>query len=124
MPRNRSSAKQAGARFETLIAKYLNEHVDDRIERRQKNGALDRGDIASVRTREGERVVIECKEYGGRLQLSEWIKEVEVEVGNDNALFGVIAAKRRGTNDPGKQWIVCEVDDFVAMLTGRRPGDE
>ena len=62
-PRKRSnaSAKAAGRNFEKLVANYLAETVDDRIERRRQAGALDRGDIAAVRTKNGQRVVIECK---------------------------------------------------------------
>ncbi len=47
MNRNRASAKKAGTAFETLVAGFLAERLgDDRIERRTKNGAKDRGDIA------------------------------------------------------------------------------
>jgi len=50
MNRNRASAKKAGTAFETLVAGFLAERLgDDRIERRTKNGAKDRGDIAGVR---------------------------------------------------------------------------
>ena len=40
MSRTRASAKAAGTRFETDVAKYLAEHVDDRIERRAKTGDM------------------------------------------------------------------------------------
>ena len=70
MARNRNSAKQAGARFERLIADFLaNVLQDDRIDRRVKMGANDRGDITGLKHR-GERLVVECKDYGGRLQAS------------------------------------------------------
>ena len=62
MGRSRRSAKQAGASFERLMADYFAWALsDDRIDRRVKTGAKDRGDIAGVRLR-GERVVIECKD--------------------------------------------------------------
>lgn len=121
MSRARTSAKAAGSSFETLIAGYLAEKVDDRIERRAKNGAKDRGDLASVRTRHNERLVVECKEYGGRILAPEWTKEAEVERQNDEALAGVVVAKRRGTRNPGQQWVLMTVDDLVGLLTGVRP---
>lgn len=120
MTRSRNSAKSAGTSFERAIADYLNREVDDRIDRRVKTGAKDRGDIAGVRAH-GQRVVIECKEYGGRLEPVAWTREAHVEARNDDALVGVVAAKRRGTTDPARQWVVMEVADFVALLTGTHP---
>lgn len=121
MGRSRQSAKQAGARFEREMADYLMEHVDDRIDRRVKTGALDKGDIANVRTQNNERIVVECKNYGGRLEPAQWTREAEVERINDSALAGMVLAKRKGTAQPGKQWVICTVDDLVALLTGTRP---
>lgn len=120
MTRSRTSAKAAGAAFERQIADHLAAHVDDRIDRRVKTGAKDRGDITGLR-HYGQRVVVECKEYGGRLLPVAWTREAHEEARNDDALVGVVAAKRRGTTDPGRQWIVMEVDDFIALLTGSHP---
>lgn len=118
MTRSRSSAKAAGTRFERSIADSLAEHVDDRIDRRVKTGAKDRGDIAGIRHL-GERVVIECKDVA-KLNLSGWVNEAEVERGNDDALAGVVVHKRRGTADPLDQYVTCTVRDLVALLTGHR----
>ena len=122
MIRNRKTAKDAGTRFETLVADYLRAHVDDRIERRRLSGK-DRGDIGGVRTPHGGRVVIECKDYGGQIKASEWLREAGTERGNDSALVGVVAAKRRGTASPGDQFVLMEMRDFVALLTGERPDE-
>lgn len=120
MPRSRASAKQAGARFEQTIADYLSFEIDDRIERRVKHGANDRGDISGVRVL-GNRVVIEAKDYGGRILAGEWINEAHIEMGNDDAAAGIVIAKRKGTTDPGSQWVLMTVDDLVALITGDRP---
>lgn len=122
--RSRRSAKQAGTAFETLIARYLAQHVDDRIERRAKTGAKDRGDLSGVRAILDARVVVETKDYGGRLKPAEWTTEVELERGNDDAAAGVVVAKRRGTTDPGDQWVLMTVRDLVVLLAGHRPEDE
>jgi hypothetical protein len=53
--RSRKSAKNAGTWLETTVAGYLAEHVDDRVERRARNGAKDRGDISGLRTVGGRR---------------------------------------------------------------------
>jgi|SRR5690554_545833 len=120
MTRSRASAKQAGASFERKIADCLAEHVDDRIDRRVKTGAKDKGDIAGLRHM-GGRVVIEAKDYGGRFLVGPWLNEAELERGNDDALAGLVAAKRRGTTDPLEQVVFMTMRDLVALLTGERP---
>lgn len=124
MTRNRRSARQAGTRFERAIADHLRDALgDDRIDRRARTGAKDRGDITGMRHM-GGRLVIECKDYGGRLLPAAWTTEAETERGNDDALAGIVIAKRRGTTDPGRQWVLMTVDELVALLTGTRPTDE
>ena len=123
MTRSRASAKAAGSRFERSIADYLNEHVDDRIDRRVKTGAKDKGDIAGVRIH-GERVVLEVKDYGGRINAAEFYTEADIERGNDDAIAGLAVVKRRGTADPGDQWVLGTVRDLVALITGQRPQEK
>ena len=119
MSRTRASAKAAGSRFERSIADGLALHLnDDRIDRRVKTGAKDRGDIAGVR-HHGERVVIECKDVS-RTDLSGWVNEAEVERGNADALVGLVVHKRRGHGDPLDQYVTCTVRDLLALLTGER----
>lgn len=120
MTRNRASAKQAGTRFESLIAGCLAALVDDRIERRRLSGAKDRGDIAGLRHM-GGRVVLELKDYGGRYLLGPWLREAEIERGNDDAIAGAVVIKRRGNADPLEQVVAMTMRDFVALLTGERP---
>lgn len=122
MARNRTSARRAGARFETAVAAYLAEHVDDRIERRTSNGAKDRGDIAGLRHM-GERVVVECKDTS-RWTPAEWLRETETERGNDDAVCGLVVAKRRGTADPGDAVVLMSLRDLTALLLGHRPEEE
>lgn len=119
MTRSRASAKAAGTRFERLVADYLATHVDDRIDRRVKTGNKDRGDIAGIRHM-GARVVAECKDVA-RLNLAGWVNEADTERGNDDALIGLVVHKRRGTADPGDQYVTLTLRDLVAILTGDRP---
>lgn len=121
MSRSRASAKAAGSRFERQIADCLAEHVDDRVDRRVKAGAADKGDVGGVRTSTGARVVIETKDYAGRYEVGTWLREAEVERINDSAEVGLVIAKRRGITDPLHQVVLMEVADLVALLTGERP---
>lgn len=122
MTRSRASARQAGARFEQQVADYLAAALaDDRIERRTRGGAKDRGDIAGVRHLH-QRVVVECKDTT-RWEPSAWLAEAEVERGNDDAVAGLVVAKRRGRGDPGDAVVLLTLRDLAALLTGER-GDE
>ena len=117
MARSRASAKAAGSKFERDIADHLAKLVDDRIDRRVKTGAKDRGDIGGVRVH-GQRLVLECKNTS-RINLGTWITEAHIEAGNDDALAGVIVHKRHGVGAPGKQWVTMTVDDLIAIMTGQ-----
>jgi hypothetical protein len=116
MSRNRATAKAAGARFERLIADGLAEAlVDTRIDRKVKTGSKDKGDIANVRIGE-HKLVIECKDRGGQFYAAEWVAEAEAERVNDEALAGIVIAKRKGVTDPMQQWVVMTVGELVAIM--------
>ena len=117
-PRNRRSAKDAGTRFERAIADYLNQHIDDRIDRRARTGTKDRGDIAGLRHL-GARIVIECKNTA-RTNLAGWMTEAETQRGNDDANTSLIIHKRHGKGRPEDQWVTTTLADLVALLTGNR----
>jgi hypothetical protein len=110
--------RQKGSTFERLIADYLATHVDDRIDRRVKNGTKDRGDIGGLRHM-GHRIVIECKNTA-KPSLGGWATEAETERGNDDALAGIIIHKRHGKGRPEDQWVTLTLGELVALLTGTR----
>lgn len=121
MTRSRSSAKAAGARTERHVADYLAVALDDdRVDRRVKTGAKDRGDIGGLRVH-GQRLVAEVKDVA-KTDLPGWTNEAHTEACNDDALVGVVIAKRRGTTDPGKYWVHMTLDDLLALITGQRHG--
>lgn len=120
MTRNRASAKKAGAFMESLVANFLAFRLaDDRIERRAKNGAKDRGDIAGVRMIGGGRVVIEVKNYSSdRIQVAAWLREAEAERGNDDAEVGVVVTKASRTANPADQIVFMTLETFARLLEG------
>lgn len=123
--RSRAAAKSAGTRFETNIVNYFRDVLDDdRIERRAKNGAKDRGDITGLRlsqslARNG-RLVAELKDVV-KLALGVWMNEAEIERGNDDAVATMVIHKRARYGCAGDQWVTMTVDDLLALLTGERP---
>ena len=107
--------------MERTIADCLAHHIDDRIDRRVKTGAADKGDIGGTRTHTGARIVIEVKDYGGKYLVGPWLDETETERINDNAAAGVVIAKRRGITDPLQQVAFMTVADLITLIQGDRP---
>lgn len=122
MTRTRQSAKKAGTAFERLVADYLANTVDDRIDRRAKTGAADKGDIAGVRTPWNDKVVLECKNTT-RTNLSGWIKEAEQERINDQAYIAAVVHKRTGKATPADQYVTMTLENFAKLLDGKTQGD-
>ena len=118
--RSRATARKAGTSFERLIADYLAEHVDDRIDRRPKMGSKDRGDIAGVRTFRGKRAVIQCKDVA-KLSLGSWYGDALEQMGNDDAEVAMVAHKRVRKGRAADQWVTMTLADLVVLLTGERP---
>lgn len=125
MTRNRASAKKAGTAFESMVAEFLSQALaDDRIERRSRNGAKDRGDIGGVRTVMGGRLVIECKNVtrpNDVAGIGGWLREAEVERGNDDAVAGVVAHKRHGSMNPADQLVTMTLATFARLVEGGQP---
>lgn len=118
MGRTNRSARDAGTRFERAVADYLAGLLGDGgIDRQVKAGRRDVGDIRGVFMR-GGRVAVECKDYGGRHDLPQWLREAEAERGNADAAYGVVVWKRRGTADPAEQYVTMTLRTFAAMLAG------
>ncbi|WP_282941962.1 hypothetical protein [Bifidobacterium pullorum] len=125
MPRNRDSAKRAGARFEQAVAHYLSWALnDERIERRHLSGAKDRGDITGILF-DGHRVVIECKDTS-RMDIAQHLREAEEEADNDDALFYAVVQKRRGIgidrlSGAGQQLVVMPLEQYALLLNHGLP---
>ena len=116
--RNLKSAKAAGSSMERTVAEFLAFRLaDDRIEVRKTNGSNDRGDITGVKTLQGGRVVIECKNVTA-MALPQWLREAEIERGNDDALIGVVAHKRHRTGNPADQYVTMTLDTFALLVGG------
>jgi hypothetical protein len=120
--RNRNTAKRAGAAFERAVADYLKETLgDDSIDRQVKTGSRDLGDIRGVTDTHGNPIAVECKDYGGRLHPTTWIREAHTEAANKNTNTGIIIAKRRGTTRPGDQWVITTLEDLTHLIGRKEP---
>ncbi|MCI1984096.1 MAG: hypothetical protein LKJ47_04920 [Bifidobacteriaceae bacterium] len=129
MSRNRKSAKQAGRDMENCVVDYLSWALDtDVIERRRQAGSKDKGDISGVRFM-GHRVVIEAKNTA-KMDVAQHLREAEEERGNDDALLGIVAQKRRGIGlnsheSQGQQLVMMTLETLALMLNdGQALGPE
>ncbi len=102
-----SAAKAKGSKAESDVVKWLKVNGFPYADRRIAGAQLDKGDISGV-----NGVTIEVKNHA-RMDLSAWVKELEVEIKNDSAWTGTVLHKRKGRSDvnewyctmPAKVWV-------------------
>lgn len=103
-----SASKQKGSSHERNVVQWLIDQGWIHAERRIAGDTKDRGDIAGI-----PKIVFECKNEK-RIDLAQYMRELQVEVDNDNAHFGAAVVKKRGTTDVGEYYAVMP----MAMLAG------
>jgi len=116
-PRSHAAARDAGTKLERDAAEYLTQSLGDEIVRRQRTGK-DRGDLHGLHFH-GHRLVVEAKNVA-KMNLPAWIREAEVERGNDDALAGLVLHKRHGNGNPADQWVTMTLGELVALITLNR----
>lgn len=104
-----SKSKQKGTAAETAVVNYLKSKGRKHVERRSLSGSSDRGDIAGL-----PGVVIEVKNHA-RMELSQWVSELEVEMANDKADTGVVIHKKKGTTDVGQWYATMPVEVWYEL---------
>lgn len=110
-----------GAWFERFMADYFSHELGDAdVDRQVKTGRNDKGDIRGIRIH-GQKVVVEAKNTVRYGDISEALKEAEVERGNADALAAVVVAKRKGKGKPADQMVYMTARDFMALISGTRP---
>jgi hypothetical protein len=105
---NRS--KQKGTTFESAVVAYLQASGWPGAERRALHGSQDKGDILGV-----PGWVLECKN-ASRIELGEWVKELQAEIRNAGAAHGALWLKRRGKSSPADSYVVIDGQTFIALL--------
>ena len=91
-----------GADWEQKVAEYLKEEFP-MVERRVKNGRLDRGDITGI-----PNVVIECKAER-TIDIPGYLGELALEMENAGAPFGFVFVKnRRHSTEDG--YAICSIE--------------
>jgi hypothetical protein len=101
--------KAKGTAAETAVVNYLKKTWDT-VERRALAGSADKGDISGI-----ANVCIEVKDHK-KMVLSGWVKELEEEMKNAQALTGAVIHKKRGTLNVGEWYATMPVEVYVNLL--------
>lgn len=104
--------------MEIESAKYLRKHVDENIIHKRTSGRRDTGDLANLRIY-GSRITVEVKNVA-TMALPAWIREAEVERGNDDGVAGIVIHKKRGSKKMEEQYVTMTLADLVAIINGNR----
>lgn len=114
-----------GTWFESRIVEYLRWAMrKPEIDRLPRKGKNDEGDVGGVRAL-GYPVVVEAK-HVKKLNLAGWLAEAEAERLNKGAIAAIVVHKRvgKGARQMGDQYVTMTLADYVAITTGRRPGND
>lgn len=103
-------SKRKGSAWELAIAKYLVTQGWVHAERRIAGATEDKGDIYGI-----IGCVIEAKNEK-KITLSDYLKELEVEMRNAKAETGVVMIKKRGTTDVGQGYAVMPISEWVELM--------
>jgi hypothetical protein len=101
--------KAKGTAAETAVVNYLKKTWDT-VERRALAGSADKGDISGI-----ANVCIEVKDHK-KMVLSGWVKELEEEMKNSQALTGAVIHKKRGTLNVGEWYATMPVEVYINLL--------
>jgi hypothetical protein len=91
-----NKAKAKGTAVESAAVLHLIANGFPDAERRSLAGSADRGDIL-VRRR--PCIVAECKYANRGVQVTPWMREVNIETANAGASYGFLIAKQKGAGD-------------------------
>lgn len=106
-----STQKAKGTRAEVAVRDYLNNNTGWEWYRPAPAGKLDKGDVRSHLV----PVTLEVKNCV-RMELAQWVDEVEVEAVNAGDDFYAVVHKRKRKGNPGDFYCTMPFAVFVQML--------
>lgn len=104
---NPQKAKGSGA--ERAVVAWLKQWFPY-VDRRLAGATLDKGDVSGI-----PGVTIEIKNHD-KMNLSGWLKELEIEMENDKAWTGVVIHKKKGKTDVGQWYASMPAQVWVDLL--------
>lgn len=88
-----SRAKAMGTAVETAAVRWLTENGFPLAERLALHGSADQGDI---RLQRAPTIIAECKRAMLGVQVTPWMRELDTEVRNAGASYGLLIAQQKG----------------------------
>lgn len=114
MGMNKSKAK--GTKVETTLVNYLKDAGFPDARRKPPTGSLDKGDVDLT---VHPLIIAECKYASGThgVKLTQWMRELDAEVTNSGATFGLLVAKQAGAGDKAVgRWVAaCSVNHYAQI---------
>lgn len=103
-------SRRKGATHERTVIGWLRALGRPHVERRIMGMSDDTGDVCGW-----PGVVVECKN-AQRLELAQWVDQLECEIDQAGADTGVVIIKRRGVTDPGAYYAVLPAARWHALM--------
>jgi len=104
-----SAAKRKGSQAERDVVKWLKKWFPY-ADRRIAGAQLDKGDISGV-----DGVTIEIKDHK-KMDLAQWVNELEVEIKNGKTWTGVVIHKRKQKGDVGEWYASMPAKVWMELL--------
>lgn len=98
-----NTSKAKGSLHERDVCRYLNGHGFPHAERMPAGATLDRGDLAAVIDRDGDRWTVEVKRQRDQSNgnIASWCREAATEARNGGTLGWIVVGKKWGSSDVG-----------------------
>lgn len=108
-------SKAKGSAWERAVREYLRAR-GLRVQRIPAGANADEGDLF---VSDARWPAIQCKSHA-KFDLAGWVRDAEDQAHNAGRHAGIVWAKKRGTTDPGRCYVIMTGDAFVTLMGGER----
>jgi hypothetical protein len=106
-----NAAKAKGSAFERAVTEYL--RARGKRAQRIPAGAAD--DQADIFVFDPSWPAIQVKNHA-KFDLAGWVRDAEQQAHNAGRYAGIVWAKKRGTTDPGRCYVIMTGDAFMTLM--------
>lgn len=107
--------KAKGSAWERAVTEYLRAR-GLRVQRIPAGATDDEGDLF---VSDPSWPAIQCKNHA-TFDLSGWVRDAEQQAINANRNTGIVWAKKRGTTDPGRCYVIMTGDALMVLMGGEQ----
>jgi hypothetical protein len=110
------TAKRKGVETENLWVSWLISHGIARAERRRLQGSADKGDIAGWCASDKSWNVVSEVKSGAKLNIPQWLRELDAEIKNADAITGHVVVRPKGKPNPDDWFIVMRPSHYMELM--------